>query len=202
MAKSVEFRVKATSDDSIEVINTVKSVVQKQYDGQNIEFIKACLNCLETNSGSLALSTEEQELVNKAVEKSGMSFDEILKRGLLAEASKLEKQSDKLGEYQDLTYQELEKLAQETTIKGIATLKIQKCIELIEHHNNHCQLTADKIFISPTVVFKVTNSNRASINSYFEEHQEQIDKLNSKHKLEASINRKGKGYDVKATLGV
>jgi hypothetical protein len=86
------------------------------------------------------------------------------------------------------------------TRKGSAYYRISQAVETIKNHNDSQGEKKLKFFISPTLIFKLTGSNRKSITLYFEQHQTLIDEHNSKHELTELDNRKGKDYDVKKVL--
>lgn len=152
---------------------------------------------------ALGLTPKEQELLDSALQLPGNNFISLLKTGLMAEVKRSISHSEKLNELKDVDFKTLSSDANiNKTFRGLAALKIQKAIEVAKAHNETCQDRDDKIYISESVIARVTGSNRQSIRDYFTANKAEIDAHNRKHDLDNGVNRKGKGYDFKATLGL
>ena len=89
-----------------------------------------------------------------------------------------------------------------STSKGSAFQRIGNMIEKVKEYNDLQLDNSSRFFLSPSLIFKLTNSNFKIINSYFETYRSMIDVINSKYELSDKDNRKGKGYDFKKVLGI
>jgi predicted DNA-binding protein len=145
----------------------------------------------------LGLDGQEIEIVQDAQKCSGQDLKMIAKDGLLQRSKYLKSTMGK-KDFESMSEDEL-KL---TTSKGSAYYRISEAIETIKTYNDSQSEKKLKLFISPSLVFKLTGSNRKSINQFFEQYQTMINEHNSKHELTELDNRKGKGYDVKEALGI
>ncbi|MGL4880861.1 MAG: hypothetical protein ACRC8K_07320, partial [Waterburya sp.] len=90
----------------------------------------------------------------------------------------------------------------EQTFKGVANYRISQAIETIQNHNDNQTEKSNKICLTKGIVFKITGSNRQTINKFFDTYQTMIEDHNNKHQLTDSDNRKGKNYDLKQVLGI
>lgn len=173
---------------------------------------------------ALGLSDKEKELLDTALQLPGTNFISLLKTGLMSEVKRSMSHAEKLKELKDVDFKTLSSGENNTkTFRGMAALKIQKAVESIIAHNESCQERADKIYISESILFQVTGSNRKAILQYLWIDGEKVNKddvagedyktkptkegalviqHNKKHDLDDGVNRKGKNYDFKATLGL
>lgn len=171
---------------------------QGQIIGALLKAYRELQEVKESMQSDFQLSDDEQELLSKAVEYSGMSRNEIIKRGAIAEAKKTVSLVKHQADLENLSDEELKK----KTFAGVAALRIQQVIEKVMTHNDNQPEKQNKFFISPSLIFKLAGSNRAAINNYFEKYQLSIDDHNHKHNLTVDDNRKGKGIDAKEVIGV
>lgn len=152
----------------------------------------------ELKKHSLDLAPSELDEVNKAVERSGMSLDQLTKRGLLKEARtalSLVKHQDKLS---NVDPEKLKKM----TFRGVASTRIEQIVTRIMDYNNTRGEQKDRYCISETLVAKLSGSNRNAVREYFDSHKLMIDDHNAKYSLTNADNRKGKGIDVKQVLSL
>lgn len=194
-----EFRTRVSS----ELFEAINQFIEHQGIDRNT-FLTMAIQAVKTVQqgqavDSLEFSDEDQALINQAVENSGLSYNTLLKRGLLAEAKKQNSQAKSKESFAEMSDEALKN----TTVKGAAGFRIKKAIDTIIDHNNGCELEQDKFFISPTLVFKLTGSNRGAINEYFKANKDMIDEHNLSQGLSESTNRKGKNADdPKEVLGL
>jgi hypothetical protein len=142
-------------------------------------------------------SDEESEVVN-ALKNSDSQLDVIARDGLLQRSRYLNSIVDKQAQLETMSPQELGK----ATFKGAALFKIEQAIEKIVTHNNNQAEKSQKVCLTKGIVFKLTGSNRQTINKYFAEHEIMISDHNLKHELTDANNRKGKGFSFEQLLGV
>lgn len=192
-----EFRTDIKDDALWERIT---STINSLFNGSKIDFLASSIDCLVSQgvNTQIDLTEDEKKIVETAINVSGLSYEHLLKRGLLAECKRemsLVEHREKLSTLDDSALLN-------STIRGAASLRIKKAIDAIIHHNEHVTEKEDKIYISESIVFRITGSNRGAIRQFFEQNQEMIDTHNKKYGLDDSVNRKGKGYDFKATLGL
>ena len=149
-------------------------------------------------TSDLNLTEDEQELINKAISYSGMTREEIAKRGFIAEAKKAVSLAKHQADLSELDPEELKK----KTFLGVAAIRIQKTVEKIMQHNDNQPEKQNKFYISESLVFKLSGSNRKAIKDYFENYHIMINDHNQKHGLSNEDNRKGKGVDIKSILNI
>lgn len=154
------------------------------------------LKVIHNQDGSL--KENEIEIVDKAIKNSGLSLQQIVKDGVLQRAKYLNSIAQSQAKLDSMSEEELKI----QTFKGVANYRIEQAIEVIKAHNDKQGEKADKICITKGVVFKITGSNRQTINKFFDEHYLMIEDHNNKHSLTDKDNRKGKNYDVKKVLGI
>jgi hypothetical protein len=144
------------------------------------------------------IKENEIELVDKAIKNSGLSLKEIVKDGVLQRAKYLNSIAQNQAKLDSMSEEELKT----QTFKGVANYRIEQAIEAIKSHNDKNTEKSDKICITKGVIFKITGSNRQTINKFFEAHYLMIEEHNNKHSLTDKDNRKGKNYDIKEILGI
>ena len=144
------------------------------------------------------LSSEEKQEVEKAKTNSGSELEVIARDGLLQRSRYLNSIADKQAQLESMSDEEMQK----ATFKGAANFKIEQAVNTITDHNNSQSSKSDKVCITKGIVFKLTGSNRQTINKWFDQHQTMIDDHNQKHSLTNADNRKGKGFSFEQLLGV
>lgn len=144
------------------------------------------------------LTTDEKDEVEKALTNSNSQLDTIAKDGLLQRSRYLNSVADKQAQLESMTEEEMKT----ATFKGAANYRIEQAISTIIDHNNNQSEKSQKVYISKGIVFKLTGSNRQTINKYFGDREVMISDHNNKHSLTEADNRKGKGFNVEQLLGV
>ncbi len=147
---------------------------------------------------SFNLSGSEQIEVENALTNSDSQLDVVAKDGLLQRSRYLNSIADKQAKLESMTDEEMQK----ATFKGAANFRIEQAISTIINHNNNQSEKSRKVCLTKGIVFKLTGSNRQTINKYFDEHQVMISDHNHKHGLTDADNRKGKGFSFEQLLGV
>lgn len=154
------------------------------------------LEVIHNQDGSL--KENEIEIVDNAVKNSGLSLQQIVKDGVLQRAKYLNSIAQSQAKLDSMSEEELKT----QTFKGVANFRIEQAIETIKTHNDRQGEKSEKICITKGIVFKITGSNRQTINKFFDDHYLMIEDHNNKHSLTTKDNRKGKNYDVKKVLGI
>ena len=144
------------------------------------------------------LSGSQQLEVENALINSDSQIEEVARDGLLQRSRYLNSIADKQAKLESMSNEEM----RSSTFKGAANFRIEQAIETIINHNNSQSIKSDKVCITKGIIFKLTGSNRQTINKYFDEHEVMISDHNSKHSLTDADNRKGKGFDWQELLGV
>ena len=144
------------------------------------------------------LSDEQQHEVENALTNSGSQLDVVARDGLLQRSRYLNSIADKQAQLESMSDEEMQK----ATFKGAAYFRIEQAINTIIEHNNSQTEKKDKVCITKGIIFKLTGSNRQTINKWFTQHQIMIDDHNQKHSLTDADNRKGKGFSFEQLLGV
>ena len=144
------------------------------------------------------LSGSEQQEVKNALINSDSQLTEVARDGLLQRSRYLNSIADKQAQLESMSDEEM----RSCTFKGAANFKIEQAINTITDHNNSQSSKSDKVCITKGIVFKLTGSNRQTINKWFAQHQTMIDDHNQKHSLSNADNRKGKGFSFEQLLGV
>ena len=144
------------------------------------------------------LSGSEQQEVENALVNSDSQLDEVARDGLLQRSRYLNSIADKQAQLESMSDEEM----RSCTFKGAANFKIEQAVNTITDHNNSQSSKSDKVCITKGIVFKLTGSNRQTINKWFDQHQTMIDDHNQKHSLTNADNRKGKGFSFEQLLGV
>jgi HPt (histidine-containing phosphotransfer) domain-containing protein len=155
------------------------------------------------------LSESELTEVESALSKAGVSLKAFGKKAFLMYAKTLNKKLESLEQYLNYTYQELEALAKrkgkvgdDSTLPGLANLKIQKFVELVMEHNKGCEQSEDRILINPAIVRKGTNSNFNSVVGWFDSNQDLINQHHEALGIDEENSKPTRGLDVRATLGL
>lgn len=144
------------------------------------------------------LKEDEIKIVDDAIKNSGLSLEEIVRSGTLQRAKYFNSIAESQAKLDSMSESELK----EQTFKGVANYRINQAIEMIQNHNDSQTEKSNKICLTKGIVFKITGSNRQTINKFFDSYQTLIEDHNNKHQLTDSDNRKGKNYDVKQVLGI
>jgi predicted oxidoreductase len=144
------------------------------------------------------LSGSEQLEVENALTNSDSQLDEVARDGLLQRARYLNSIADKQAQLESMSDEEMQK----ATFKGAANFRIEQMISTIINHNNNQSEKSRKVCLTKGIIFKLTGSNRQTINKYFDEHEVMISDHNHKHSLTDADNRKGKGFSFEQLLGI
>ena len=144
------------------------------------------------------LSSEEQQEVENALINSDSQLDVVARDGLLQRSRYLNSIADKQAQLESMSDEEMQK----ATFKGAAKYRIEQAIEKIMNHNDSQPEIQNKVCLTKGIVFKLTGSNRQTINKYFADHEVMIDDHNGKHELTDKDNRKGKGFSFEQLLGI
>lgn len=143
------------------------------------------------------LSGEEQREVENALTNSQSQLNEIAKDGLLQRSRYLNSIAEKQASLESMSEEEMQK----ATFKGAANFRIEQAISTVMDHNNAQAEKSRKVCLTKGIIFKLTGSNRQTINKYFDDHQVMIGDHNQKHGLTDTDNRKGKGFSFEQLLG-
>ena len=144
------------------------------------------------------LSGSEQQEVENALTNSDSQLDVVARDGLLQRSRYLNSVADKQAQFESMSESEMKS----ATFKGAANYRIEQAIETIMNHNNNQSEKSRKVCLTKGIVFKLTGSNRQTINKYFDEHEVMISDHNHKHSLTDADNRKGKGFSFEQLLGI
>ena len=144
----------------------------------------------------LGLNGSEIKEVKNAESVSLQSLQSIARDGVLQKARYINTIGKK--DYDIMSDDELKI----STTKGSAFQRISNMIEKIKQYNDSQPDNSTRFFLSPSLIFKLTNSNFKIINNYFETYRNMIDDSNNKYQLTDKDNRKGKAYDFKKVLGI
>lgn len=145
----------------------------------------------------LGLNGSEIKEVKNAESVSLQSLQSIARDGVLQKARYINSTIGK-KDYDIMSDDELKI----STTKGSAFQRISNMIEKIKQYNDSQPDNSTRFFLSPSLIFKLTNSNFKIINNYFETYRNMIDDSNNKYQLTDKDNRKGKAYDFKKVLGI
>ena len=162
-----------------------------------LEVTKSQIKLGELSYILLGLNGSEILEVQNAESVSLQSLQEIAKDGLLQKARYYNSTMGK-KDYDSMSDNEL----RNSTSKGSAFQRISNMVEEVKKHNDLQPDNSNRFFLSPSLIFKLTNSNFRIINNYFETYRNMIDDANNKYQLSDRDNRKGKGYDFKKVLGI
>lgn len=154
------------------------------------------LEVVQNQDGTI--KENQLEIVKLAEQNSGFSLQQIVKAGTIQRAKYLNSIAESQAKLESMSDEELK----EQTFKGVAEYRINQAIETIKNHNDMQAEKEHKICITKGMVFKITGSNRQTINKFFDNYQQMIEDHNNKHSLTDKDNRKGKNYDVKEILGI
>ena len=175
----------------------------KMSQGEVVGYLLRSYNQLSNRESVLSLesfnlSGEQQLEVENALTNSDSQLDEVARDGLLQRSRYLNSIASKQAQLESMTNEEMAK----ATFKGAANFKIEQAIETIINHNNNQSEKSQKVCITKGMVFKLTGSNRQTINKWFDQHSTMISDHNQKHSLTDTDNRKGKGFSFEQLLGV
>lgn len=144
------------------------------------------------------LSATEKREVEDALINSESVLEAVAKDGLLQRSRYLNSIADKQGKLASMSEEEM----RSSTFKGAANFRIEQAISIIINHNDAQGEKSRKVCLTKGIVFKLTGSNRQTINKYFDDHQVMISDHNQKHSLTDADNRKGKGFSFEQLLGI
>ena len=175
----------------------------KMSQGEVVGYLLRSYNQLSNRESVLSLesfnlSGEQQLEVENALTNSDSQLDEVARDGLLQRSRYLNSIANRQAELESMS----EAQQKNATFKGAANYRIEQAIETIMNHNNNQSEKSLKVCLTKGIVFKLTGSNRQTINKYFDEHHTMIDDHNQKHSLTDADNRKGKGFSYEQLLGV
>jgi len=151
---------------------------------------------LNLNTLNIDNSLEIKE-VKDALTNSGLTLIELVKEGLLQRARYYNSIAIKQADFKNMSTETLKN----STVKGAANYRIENAVQTLIDHNNNEPEKDNKVCITKGMIFKLTGSNRQTINKYFDEQKIGISDHNNKHSLTEDDNRKGKGFDFKALIG-
>lgn len=151
---------------------------------------------LNLNTLNIDNSLEIKE-VKDALTNSGLTLIELVKEGLLQRARYYNSIAIKQADFKNMSTETLKN----STVKGAANYRIENAVQTLINHNNNQPEKDNKVCITKGMIFKLTGSNRQTINKYFDEQKIGISDHNNKHSLTEDDNRKGKGFDFKALIG-
>ena len=144
------------------------------------------------------LSGSEQQEVENALTNSDSQLDEVARDGLLQRSRYLNSIAEKQDRFELMDEEEIKT----ATFKGAANYRIEQAIKAIMDHNNNQSEKSQKVCLTKGMIFKLTGSNRQTINKYFDEHEVMISDHNITHSLTDADNRKGKGFSFEQLLGI
>jgi hypothetical protein len=200
MSKKVKIGALITSQDKLILDRLTKELKMSQGDviGHLLNSYNAVTNSdLVLSLDKFNLSGSEQAEVENALTNSDSQLDVVAKDGLLQRSRYLNSIADKQANLESMSDLQMQK----ATFKGAANFRIEQGISTIMNHNNNESEKSRKVCLTKGIVFKLTGSNRQTINKYFDDHEVMISDHNQKHSLTDSDNRKGKGFSLEQLLG-
>lgn len=154
-------------------------------DLSNDEFLRKVLEAYQV-CGELTLSSADRRLVEEVCSETGKSMSETVSKALVAYAKRV-KPVSKNTNFSEMTFQELMEFAKTSTAKGLAVAKIEKLVESIETYNLKVAVDdEDKVYLTPNLVFTITNTNRNTINKWFEDNAEIVERVRKDLTVEAN----------------
>ena len=127
------------------------------------------------------LTRDEKELVAEVLEIERIGIDELMKRGLMSLVKTcLSSAANKkrLG-FDGLSYNQLSELGNNrSTIRGLASAKIDKVFEAIQQFNQDQVDEEKRIYVSQNSIYQITNSNLDAIKKWLKENKAEILKAN------------------------
>lgn len=188
-----------TQSQKIEALIDAYESLKKENESlkNQLEVTESQIKLGELSYTLLGLNGTEILEVQNAENLSLQSLQAIAKDGLLQKARYINSTMGK-KDYHSMTDNEL----RNSTSKGSANARISNMIEKIKQYNDLQPDNSTRFFLSPSLIFKLTNSNFKIVNSFFETYRNMINDINSKYELSDKDNRKGKGYDFKKMLGI
>ena len=144
------------------------------------------------------LSGSEQQEVENALTNSDSQLDVVARDGLLQRSRYLNSVADKQSQFESMSEDEMKN----ATFKGAANYRIEQAVKTIMEHNQNQSEKQRKVCLTKGIIFKLTGSNRQTINKYFDEHSEMIGTHNRNNSLTDADNRKGKGFSFEQLLGI
>lgn len=161
------------------------------------KLIDSCTNSEKSHDliDLLELDSQESDEVRKAEINTKTSIQAIAKEGLIQRAKYLNNINN--TNFDNIPLEEL----RTSNVKGVADYKIRLVIDRIKEHNlNSCE-PKERIYISPSLVQKLSGSNFNTVKKWFENHHD-INEHNSKYELGNSNNRRGSGFDYHQYLNL
>lgn len=192
----------AISDDDKVLLDRLTKKL-KMNQGELIGYLLKSYNQLSNRDSVLALegfnlSGSEQREVENALINSDSQLDEVARDGLLQRSRYLNSIADRQAQLESMSDEEMQK----ATFKGAANYRIEQAIEMVMNHNNNESEKSRKVCLTKGIIFKLTGSNRQTINKWFDQYSIMIDDHNQKHSLTDADNRKGKGFSFEQLLGI
>jgi hypothetical protein len=164
MAKNPEYRA-TVPQETFEKLATIQNDEGLNTKTETLEYLLESYYKMKTKNGpsiTEGLSEELQAQIDKAV-KSGANLQELMVIGLLAEVKRWNSTSEKRSNFADLSYREL----MSQRVKGAAEERIERALKATIAHNESCESSDDKLFITTTVIFRITNANRKALLAFF-----------------------------------
>lgn len=155
-------------------------------------------DCKRDNAPNPEYSSSEQQEIDEAIANSGLTLEDIVKDGTLQRTRYLNSIASNQAKLVSMSNDELKR----ATFKGAAKYKITQAVELVMNHNNRQTEKKNKVCLTRGIIFKLTGSNRQTINKFFDDKEVMISDHNHKHQLRDTDNRKGKGFSFEELLGV
>ena len=188
-----------TQSQKIEALIDAYESLKKENESlkNQLEVTESQIKLGELSYILLGLNGSEILEVQNAESVSLQSLQAIARDGLLQKARYYNSTMGK-KDYDSMSDNEL----RNSTSKGSAFQRIGNMIEKIKQYNDNQPDNSSRFFLSPSLIFKLTNSNFKIVNNFFETYRNMIDDANNKYQLSDRDNRKGKGYDFKKVLGI
>lgn len=118
---------------------------------------------------SLNLREQEYEEITQACERSYGSLDELIRVGVLNEARKSNMLAAKTTQF-DFT-----DATQRGRRRGAGYAYVESVVQGLMEKNVQAKESWDKVYITRGQIAKLTGTNRADINTYFENHRELLE---------------------------
>lgn len=118
---------------------------------------------------SLALREQEYQEIMQACERSYGSLDELLRVGVLNEARKSNMLAEKTTQF-DFT-----DATQRGRRRGAGYAYVESTVQGLMEKNLQAKESWEKVYITRGQIAKLTGTNRADINTYFDNHRELLE---------------------------
>lgn len=168
-------------------------MIQEQLGTNQTQTLEKIINAYLS---SPELSNEEKAELTKAAKNSKLTEAEIIKKGLLTEARKINALAKK-GNLEDMDLAN----KRANRFKGVAEERIRREIELIMNHNDNQSEPQARLCLTKTLIAKRTGSNWNAIDDFFNKYKTMIEDHNIKHTLKPDHNRNSNGEELLASQG-